>query len=189
MKRQTTDIIFAFGADGPIAIFNTERKLAKAIIDSQLGKDVRYSLIKYGNTAKIDLPFRDVSSTTTLKQYIDIMSWDSPGLAVDDVITKAVENFEQNGRPKAQRVLVLFVSGRATLDERQSTNLKKSLADAGVNTVVIALDIKDEEKIKRIIPGEKPIITVDPNKDTEDTVPDVISGITRGELVLNLRWL
>lgn len=174
-------MVFAFGADGPLSIFNAEKKLAKQIIDSQLGKDVKYSVIKYGNTAQIALPFRDVSSTSMLKQFIDIMPWEKPGLAVDDVIRKAVQNFEQNGRVEAQRVLVLFVSGRAASDEQQSTDLKKSLAKAGVNTVVIALNIKDEEKIKSIIPAGKPLITTDPSEDTEDTVPDVIRGITQGK--------
>ena len=182
MKRQKTDMIFAIGSDGPLSIFNIEQKLSKEIIDSQLDKDVKYSVIQYGNTAKIVLPFRDVISTVMLKQFIDVMQWKSPGLAVDDAITKTVENFEQNGRPEAQRVLVLFVSGRASPDEQQSAGLKKSLAEAGVNTIVIALNVIDEEKIKRIIPAEKPIITTDPNKDTKDTVSDVISGITQGNL-------
>jgi hypothetical protein len=179
-KHKKTDMIFAFGSDGAHSIFNVEKKLAKEIIDSQSDKDVKYSVIKYGSTARIELPFRDATSITRLKQVIDVMHWETPGLAVDDVVRKAVENFEQNGRPKAQRVLVLFVSGRASSDERQSTQLKKSLAEAGVNTVVIALNINDEGKIKRIIPGEKPIITTDPNKDTKETVTDVITGITQG---------
>ena len=175
-------MIFAFGADGTFEIFNTEKKLAKEIIDSQVGKDVKYSLIKYGNTAQIVLPFKDVSSIFFLKQFIDSMPWENDGLAVDDVIKKTVQNFEQNGRSKARRVLVLFVSGRAAPDERQSANLKKSLADAGVNTVVIALNINDEEMIKRIIPVEKPVITTDPKQNTKDTVTDIISGIKQGNI-------
>ena len=173
-------MIFAFGSDGPFAIFEIEKKLAKEIIDSQRDKDVIYSFIKYGSTAKIVLPFRDVTGITMLKRFINAMPWESSGIAVDDVIRKTVENFKQNGRPKAQRVLVLFVSGRASLDEQQSSDLKRSLAEAGVNTVVIAINIDDETKIKGIVPGEKPIITTDPSKDTKNTVPDVISGITQG---------
>ena len=178
-------MIFAFGADGALSIFNAEKQLAKQIIDSQLGKDVKYSVIKYGKTAQVALPFRDVSSTSMLKQFIDIMPWETAGLAVDDVIRKTVENFRQNGRQDAQRVLVLFVSGRAAPDEQQSTDLKKSLAEAGVNTVVIALDIRDEERIKSIIPADKPLVTTDPSKDTRDTVADVIRGITQGKPVWN----
>lgn len=176
-------MIFAFGADGALSIFNAEKKIAKEIIDSQQDKNVKYSVIKYGQIAQVVLPFRDVSSTSMLKQFIDIMPWESPGLAVDDVIKKTVENFEKNGRSKARRVLVLFVSGRAETDERQSEELKNSLAEAGVNTVVIALNVNNEENIKRIIPAEKPIVTSDPDADTKDVLPNVISGITQGMLI------
>lgn len=164
------------------------------MIDSQLDKDVKYSVIKYGNTANVYLPFKDANSISRVKDMINILQWEkSDGLAVGDVIRKTVQSFEQSGRPGAQRVLVLFASGRAALDEGRSGDLKKALAEAGVNTVVIAISLDDEEKIKEIIPGEKAIITMDPNEDTRDSVPDVIKHIMQGRILwyslnLNMSW-
>ncbi|XP_046851026.1 collagen alpha-6(VI) chain-like [Xenia sp. Carnegie-2017] len=177
VTNEKTDMIFAFGADGSYSIFNMEKKLAKEIIDSFDTIDIKYSVIKYGDNAQTVLPFSDVSSSLMLKQFIDAMPWEKPGLAIDKVINKTLANFKNNGRPSARRVLVLFVSGRSTVDDHQSLDLKRSLAEAGVNTVVIAINILDEMGIKRIIPADKPIINIDINKNTKKALPSIISDI------------
>lgn len=182
VTNEKTDMIFAFGADG--SYFNMEKKLAKEIIDSFDTIDIKYSVIKYGDNAQTVLPFSDVSSSLMLKQFIDAMPWEKPGLAIDKVINKTLANFKNNGRPSARRVLVLFVTGHATVDDHQSLDLKRSLAEAGVNTVVIAINIVDEKGIKRIIPADKPIINIDINKNTKEALPSIISDIFQGILVL-----
>ena len=183
VKHQKIDMVFAFGAEGDnsLKILAAEKRMAKGIIDSQIEKDVKYSVMKYGNVARIELQFREVSSTDMLKQVIDVISWSGPGLAVDDAVKKAVENLKQNGRPQASRVLVLFVSGKAKPDEKEVERLTELLADAGVHTVLIAINNDDDTKFDKLFPPGKTVIVTDRNVDAKTTVPDVISGISKGK--------
>lgn len=177
-------MIFAFGADGAnsLNIFKAEKRLAGDIIDLQKDKDIKYSLIKYGESAQVVLTFQEVSSTSMLKQFINVMAWMRSGTAVDDVVRKAVKNFNENGRPEAHRALVLFVSGRAAPDPSQVERQRKLLTEAGVNTLVIALDSADQRKFDGWLLPSKAVIGGDPFGNTKVTVTEIINGITRGKM-------
>ena len=114
-----------------------------------------YGVIQHGNTADIKKSLKERMNNKDLQSFVGSLVMEEPGKALLDAIRQAKLSFEQHGRPKAKKVLVVF-------------------SDAAINNYPVNTFQEPGDKIRK--DGTKIIgVTVD---DLGDNLNDKMEGLT-----------
>ena len=156
-----------FGSNGKEAItrFDTEKEMAKEMIDNEKDKDILYATIVYGKDASVKSKFKDMPDKTSLKKFIDSLTWKENGKYLHHPLAEADKIFKEHGRPEARKVTIVFVTGKV---DSTTTELKKAarkLNDNGVKIIVVKLGTDPDDKRLKAITPEKNIVKVKENSD------------------------
>ena len=158
--------MFAFGATGKDAkpLFKNEKDAAKVMIDNEKKRDILYGTIVYGKDASVKSKFKDMPDKTDVKKFIDGLSWKDDGKKLDHALLETDKLFKDHGRPKARKILVVFVTGKADSTTDELKKAAKKLNDNDVKIITVGLGTEPDDKQlvavtpkKNIIKKKKPI--------------------------------
>jgi hypothetical protein len=172
-EERPVDLVFVFGATEPTAPirFEKEKEIAKEMIDNEKEKDILYGIIVYGNGASVESKFKDMPERTKVKTFIDTLSWEDDGDKLDQALEETDDLFKKHGRPKARKITVVFVTGRADATTSELKRAAKKLNDKEVKVIVVKLGTDPDDKQLEVITPKKNIVKVkegdDPKKSAE----------------------
>ena len=173
------DLVFAFGSTGEDAkpLFEKEKQAAKIMIDNEKDKDILYSTIVYGRDASLKSKFNDLPDKGKVKEFIDTLAWTDDGKKLDHALVETDKVFKEHGRPKARKITVVFVTGKADATTNELKKAAKKLNDNEVKIIVVKLGTDPDDARLEAITPKKNIVkkkkTVKP-KDLADFIEEQV---------------
>ena len=149
------DLVFAFGSTGEDAkpLFEKEKQAAKIMIDNEKDKGILYSTIVYGRDASLKSKFNDLPDKGKVKEFIDTLAWTDDGKKLDHALVETDKVFKEHGRPKARKITVVFVTGKADATTNELKKAAKKLNDNEVKIIVVKLGTDpDDARLEAITP-------------------------------------
>jgi hypothetical protein len=154
-EKEVVDLVFAFGSTGEDAkpLFEKEKQAAKIMIDNEKDKDILYSTIVYGRDASLKSKFNDLPDKGKVKEFIDTLAWTDEGKKLDHALVETDKVFKEHGRPKARKITVVFVTGKADATTTELKKAAKKLNDNEVKIIVVKLGTDpDDARLEAITP-------------------------------------
>lgn len=147
--------------------------------------DYIYEVIQHGQNAVVKKSLEERMNNKDLQSFVRSLVWEEPGRALLDSIRQAKLSFEQHGRPKAKKVLVVF-SDAAILNEPLSVFQEpgETLRTAGVR--IIGVTVEDErsnlDNKMEGLTGMKPlkIDSIVPDNSPEKTGKKIAEQVVTG---------
>jgi hypothetical protein len=149
---QDIDIIFALGASDPngVRIFGQEKALTNYLISQQKATTTRYGIITYSNTASTEIPMQSSTNIYRLQDQVRNLKWPGIGSGVDTALRQANSMF-MNSKPGSRKVLVIFMSGRASAPSSTLRQAVRPLINQGVRVVLVGYgDNLDDSQLRGI---------------------------------------
>lgn len=176
------DVMFAVGSAGADAemVFEKEKEMVFAFVNSVETANVRYALIEYAENATLQANFDEYKEKYDFKEFVDSVERIGEGLGVDKALQNAAAVFVQSGRAHAKRVLILFTNAKSNARTQDLQQFSRNLQEAGVKIVVVAIgsDVSDEQL--RSIQGEA-VVRTQPHDDVGIVVKSVASDVLASE--------
>ena len=152
----------------------------KVIVNDIIGKPkdafVRYGIVQFETNGEVKVPLGDYKDDEDLKNHVNNLPL-KEGKSLDKGIKTAGEEFEKNGRPKARKVMVVFIDGNDDSTEDQLRDVSEPLKKKGIKIIPVVLgENVDEEKIKPVLPNKKPKKGKDPKKLGEEIAEEILKG-------------
>ncbi|XP_046848822.1 collagen alpha-3(VI) chain-like isoform X2 [Xenia sp. Carnegie-2017] len=183
------DIAFAFGASGSDAdlSFKKAKEMIKIFIDSLKVHDTQYGVIEYSNEARVHATFGQFNRKDRLKAQISSIERRGEAVGLHKALTAAYDLLAKNGRRGARKTLIVFTSGKADASLNEVRDSAKSLQDAGIKIVSVAIgDSADVSQLKEISTNEEVVkceLTGDSDAIIHRVSHDVVSAELSGETV------
>ena len=167
--KPLVDLVFVFSSTGKNAVtwFNKEKEIAKQMVDNEKEKDILYGTIVYGKDASVKSKFKDMPDKVKVKTFIDGLSWKNDGVKLDDALEETDKLFKDYGRPKARKIMVVFVTGKPDATTSELKKDAKILNDNEVKVIVIKSGEDPDDKLLEVITPKKNIVKVNERDDPE----------------------
>ena len=157
--------------------FDKEKKIVNSMVETPTNVFVKYGVVQFGKTSKTKIPLGNYVDENELKKRVKTLPWDEEGKFLDEGIKIAGEEFEKNGRPKARKVLVVFMDGNDDSDKDKLKKVTEPLKKNNTKIVPVILGEVDEEKVKELMtPNKKPKKGKDPKKMSKLLAEDTLNG-------------
>ena len=174
--------MFAVGSAGVEAemVFEKEKEMVYAFVNSVDTANVRYALIEYAENATLQADFNEYKEKYDFKEFVDSVRRIGEGLGLDKALQRAAGVFENSGRVNAKRVLVVFTNAQSKARTQDLQKHSRELQESGVKVVVVAIgtDVSEEELSN--IHGA-PVVRTQTHDDVNVIVKSVASDVLATE--------
>ena len=178
--------IISAGSTDATAILQQIKDVIKSFIDKYSSDRLRYGIISYGSTPRIELTLRD-SLNSDVKQQVDVIV--RPGGTPD--LTRALQLGEQlfsSARPNVQKVLVIITDVKSGSSLSHVKLAVKSLDNKDIRVFAVAIGNEvDSTELSTATGSDKNIInsskTDEPGKVREEIMTKIRQG-KRSEMLL-----
>ena len=182
LTGEAIDIMFALGSAGQEAemVFEKEKEMLYAFVNSVDTANVRYALIEYAENATLQANFNEHKEKYDFKEFVDSVRRIGEGLGMDKVLQRAAAVFENSGRVTAKRVLIVFTNAQSKARTQDLQKYSRELQETGVKVVVVAIgtDVSEEE-LSNI--HAEPVVRTQPQDDVNVVVKSVASDVLATE--------
>ena len=154
-----------------------EKVIANDIIEEPKDAVAKYGVVQFEETGLVKVPLGDYEDEKELRENVKKLPF-KEGKSLDEGIKTAGKEFEKNGRPKARKIMVVFIDGN---DDSTKDKLKKAaepLKKKKVKIIPVVLgENVDEEKIKPLLEKKKkPKKGKDPKKLVDEIAEETFNG-------------
>lgn len=163
------DIIFALGSSDPngARIFEQEKALTNRLINQQISATTRYGVITYSNISSTRIPMQSSTDIYRLQDRVRNLKWPGVGSGVDTALTQANSVFK-NSKPGSRKVLVIFMSGRASAPLSTLREAVRPLLNQGVRVVLIGYgDQLDDSQLNAISENTRNVVVPSGDDDSD----------------------
>ena len=160
-----------------------QKEIAKFIVDLPDTAHQRYGVIQYDNYPSVPVRLGYIRNKNSLKEVIDMITWRRDGKALLPALRKASEQFEREGRPNSDSIIVVFSDGEQKETTQELSEIGAMLRKKGITVKVVNTDVgSDGSSLRPLSPGRDSIVTVNTTQPTSDIViskiiGDVLSGV------------
>ena len=154
-----------------------EKIIVNDIIEKPNDAFVMYGVVQLNETDPVKVPLGDYDDEKELKGKIKKLPF-KEGKSLDEGIKNAGKELGKNGRPKARKVIVVFVDGNDDVTEEQLKKVAEPLKKKKIKIVPVVLgENVDEEKLKPLLgKKKKPKKEKDPKKLAEEVAEEAFNG-------------
>ena len=137
-EERDVDIIFALGSSDPngAKVFEQEKVLTNYLISQQKATKTRYGIITYSNDASTQVPMQSSTDIYRLQDQVRTLKWPGIGSGVDTALKQASSVF-QSSKPGSRKLLVIFMSGKASAPSSSLRQAVRPLVNQGVRVLLI----------------------------------------------------
>ena len=179
LPNKLLDVMFVMGSAEPNSekMWMKEKFIVKDIVEKPTNDFVKYGVVQFDKSGSVKIPLGEYTDENELKGQVDKLPLKN-GKALDEGIKSAGEEFDKNGRPKARKIMVVFIDGNDDSTKDQLDKVAKPLKKKNVKIIPVVLgENVDEEKLKPLLPKEKkPKKGKDPRKLAEEVAEEVFKG-------------
>ncbi len=179
LPKKLLDVIFVMGSAEPNSVetFAKEKIIVNDIIEKPKDAFVKYGVVQFVKDGSVKVPLGDYKDENELKNHVNKLPL-KEGKALDEGIKSAGEEFERNGRPKARRVMVVFIDGNDDSTEDTLKKVAEPLKKNNIKIIPVVLgENVDGANLKSLLPNKKkPKKGKDPKKLGEEVAEEVLKG-------------
>ena len=154
-----------------------EKIVVNDIIDKPKDAFVKYGVVELDPTGTIKVPLGDYEDEKELKENVKKIPF-KERKSLDEGIKSAGKEFNKNGRPKARKIMVVFIDGNDDSTKDQLDKVAKPLKKKNVKIIPVVLrENVDEGKLKPLLPkNKKPKKGKDPRNLAEEVAEEIFNG-------------
>ena len=170
-------MIFVIGSSGVDArqVFSQQKELMKSIIDKAKHMNAAFGVVQYGRTGRKSISINPKSTKQELWQTIDNLQPMSAGARPDEGLKKAIDMFNDEGRPNARRVIILSGNDRMSTSNSELRAIAQSLTGENIELFVTGYGSRvDQQQVNVIVTNKKNVHVVQPGETVENTT-DIIA--------------
>lgn len=166
-------------------IFAQQKEVAKSIVDLSDTAGQRYGVVQYDSYPSVPARLGYIRDKNSLKEVIDMITWRRDGTAFMSALRKAADQFEMEGRPNADSVIVVFSDGKQKLTTQELSEIGAMLRKKGIAVKVVTTDSgSDGSRLRPLVPGDDSIVSINITGPTSDIVisevtGDILSGMNK----------
>ena len=179
LSKKLVDVIFVMGSSDPngATTLTKEKKLVNDIIDKPKDGFVKYGVVELDPTGTVKVPLGDYRDEKELKENVKKIPFKERN-SLDEGIKSGGKEFDKNGRPKARKIMVVFIDGNDDSTKDQLDKVAKPLKKKNVKIIPVVLgENVDEEKLKPLLgKKKKPKKEKDPRKLAEEVAEEIFNG-------------
>ena len=154
-----------------------EKIIVNDMIEKPKDAFVKYGVVEMDKSGTVKVPLGSYDDEKELKENVKKLPY-KERKSLDEGIKSAEKEFEKNGRPKARKIMVVFIDGN---DDTTKDALKKAsepLKKKKIKVIPVVLgENVDEEKLKPLLPKKKkPKKGKDPKKLAEEIAEETFNG-------------
>ena len=172
-------MIFVMGSSDPNGrlVFAKQKEIAKSIVDLPDTASQRYGVVQYDSYPSVPARLGYIRDKTSLKGVIDTITWRRDGTAFVSALRKAADQFEMEGRPNADSVIVVFSDGRQAFTSHELSEIGAMLRKKGITVKVVTTDGEsDGSRLRPLVPGDDSIVRINITGPASDIVISQITG-------------
>ena len=154
-----------------------EKKIVKDMIEKPKDAFVKYGVVQFEKTGQVKVPLGDYEDEKELKENVKKLPF-KEGKSLDEGIKSAGEEFEKRGRPKARKIMVVFIDGNDDTTKDKLKKVAEPLTKKKVKIIPVLLgENVDEEKVKPLLEKKKkPKKGKDPKKLVDEIAEETFNG-------------
>ena len=154
-----------------------EKIVVNDMIDKPKDGFVKYGVVELDKNGTVKLPLGDYADEKEVAENVKKLPF-KERKSLDEGIKSAGKEFDKNGRPKARKIMVVFIDGNDDSTKDQLDKVAKPLEKKNVKIIPVVLgENVDEEKLKPLLPKKKkPKKETDPEKLAEEVAEEVFNG-------------
>ena len=158
-------------------IFAKQKEIAKSIIDLPDTAHQRYGVVQFDNYPSVPARLGYIRDKMSLKEVIDRITWRRDGTAFTHALRKAADQFEKEGRPSADSVMVVFSDGKQRATNQELSEVGALLRKKGITVKVVTTDVgSDGTRLKPLAPGDAGIVGVNTAAPITTVIISKITG-------------
>jgi hypothetical protein len=154
-----------------------EKVIANNIIEKPKDAFVKYGVVQFEKIGSVKVPLGDYDDEKELKENVKKLPF-KEGTSLNEGIKSAGKEFEKNGRPKARKIMVVFIDGNDDSTKDALKKVAEPLKKKNVKIIPVVLgENVDEEKLKPLLARrKKPEKEKDPKKLAEEVAEEAFNG-------------
>ena len=154
-----------------------EKMVVNDIIEKPKNAFVQYGVVEFDKPGSVKVPLGDYEDEKDLKEQVNKLPL-KESKDLDQGIKTAGEELEKKGRPKARKIIVVFIDGNDDSTMEELKKVAEPLKKKNVKIIPVLLgDNVDEEKVKPLLPKKKkPKKGKDPEKLAEEIAEEALNG-------------
>ena len=161
-------------------IFEQEKTLTNYLMSQQKANTIRYGVITYSNTASTQIPMQSSTNIFRLQDQVRNLKWPGIGSGVDTALRQANSVF-LNSKPGSRKVLLVFMSGRASAPSSSLRQAVRPLINQGVRVVLVGYgNLLDAGQIRAISENTDNVIY--PRGQQDDDGYQISMALFKGKL-------
>ncbi len=170
-------MIFVIGSSGRDArsVFSQQKELMKSVIDKAEHMNAAFGVVQYDNTGRRSISINPKSSREVLWQAIDSLQPMRAGTRPDEGLKRAIDMFNEEGRPNARRVIILSVNNQMATNDGQLRRIAQSLSRDNIEVFVVGYGSQvDQRQVNLIVSNNDNAHIVQPGEAVENTT-DIVA--------------
>ena len=173
------DVIFVLGSADPDGrdTLSKEKIIANDMIEKPKDAFVKYGVVEMDKAGSVKVPLGNYEDEKELKEEVKKLPF-KERKSLDEGVKSAGKEFEKNGRPKARKIMVVFVDGNDDSTKDALKKVAEPLKKKKVKIIPVVLgENVDEEKLKPLLAKKKkPKKGKDPRKLAEEIAEESFNG-------------
>lgn len=185
------DLGFVISATGVASNenFNLIKEAVAKLIELHGKERVRYSIIVFGDTPTVRLRFSDgFGSEEVMKVFVTGITNTRQGSALDKALKKAKDQFDQDGRAHAKKILVVVTDKKSDSSAESVKMAAKSLEKSGIKVIPIAIGTEaDVSELKKITTNKKNLIDARKPTDANSIAERIVLHALQGLIIFRIK--
>ena len=180
------DVVFLLGASNPDGKqhLSNAKQLVEEIVQRNNTPVSRFAIVQYENTANVRSSLNEYTNIQTFIDSLNSLSWRGDTSDLQSGLEKVRKLFENEGRPEARKILVIFSDGKIPISVENIETSKKPLEEKRVKIISVTVgDNVDEDKLNALASKNETIQHKDEN-ERDDTADKIQQEILKGALLI-----
>ena len=182
LPKKLVDVIFVMGSADPNGreALTKEKIIANNIIEKPKDAFVKYGVVQFEEAGSVKVPLGDYDNEKELKESVKKLPF-KEGTSLNEGIKSAGKELDKNGRPKARKIMVVFIDGNDNSTKDALKKVAEPLKKKNIKIIPVVLgENVDEEKLKPLLANKKkPKKGKDPKKVADEVAEEILNGTSQ----------
>ena len=159
------------------ATLTKEKILVNDMIEEPRDAFVKYGVVELDKNGTVKVPLGGYEDEENLKKNVKKLPF-KERKSLHEGIKSAEKEFDKNGRPKARKIMIVFIDGNDDSTKDQLEKVSKPLKKKNVKIIPVVMgENVDEDKLKPLLgKKKKPKKGKDPGKLAEEVAEETFNG-------------
>lgn len=165
-------------------IFEMSQQVVNKVIDGESLPRVRYGVVLYDQTAYTVVNLDDFRDKSRLMGFISQITPPQAGQNFEKGVLKALEMYTEQGKPTAQRTIMLFTNSPSTASQNELEGIKIQLSRTRTRLIVVDIDGRGGDA-RYVAPNPEDIVRVSSRDNPDRIATDVTSVVVKGKILVD----